>query len=368
MTKEKNQIGLPRAVICVENPWDFIPQLTDYSIMVVNPNSHDARLKYLLGQADWSLLITKDGEQYRNGGRYEEKLFWYTSGTTGDSKFCSFTQSQLDILSKRIVQTYDISANDRYTSIMPLWHAHGQGFYWAAMLAKCKIDFLSMKDIKNLPNNNPTFITAIPDLLKLIGKFHFKDLRFIRSASSTLPDKTYQQLKGKFNIPIIEAFGMTEALSHCFTNPLEGEQRMGTIGLPDGVNAMIEDEKLYISGPTVCVKGWYDTGDLADQDEAGYYRILGRSKDQINVRGIKLYPTSLERQLVKHFPGINECVIFGKDSVKCLYVGDVKEESINKFLSSLGTHVRPKLVKSVDNIPSAPSGKISRSFLEAQFK
>ena len=368
MIKEKDQIKLPRAVICVENPWDFIPHLTNYSIMVINPNSHNERLKYLLDQADWSLLIKKNGEQYRSRGRYEEKLFWYTSGTTGDSKFCSFTQSQLDILSKRIVQTYNISANDRYTSIMPLWHAHGQGFYWAAMLAKCEINFLSIKEIKNLPNNNPTFITAIPDLLKTIGKFNFKDLRFIRSASSTLLDKTYQQLKEKFNIPIIEAFGMTEALSHCFTNPLKGEQRMGTIGLPDGINAMIEDKQLYISGPTVCAKGWYNTGDLADQDEAGYYRIIGRSKDQINIRGIKLNPTSLEQQILKHFPTISECVIFGQDSVKCLYVGDVDTKSVDRFLSSLGSHVRPKLVNSIDNIPVAPSGKISRSFLDIQFK
>lgn len=360
--------GMPRAVVCVENPQDFLPQLNDYSIMVVNPNSPPARLNYLLKHADWSLLITKDREQYRNGNKYtNERLLWYTSGTTGDSKFCSFSQQQLDILAHKICQTYNITANDRYTSVMSLWHAHGQGFYWATQLAKCKTSFLSVKDIRSMPETHPTFITAIPDILKVVGELSFDNLRFIRSASAPLPDAFYTALKNKFAVPIIEAFGMTEALSHCFTNPLNGEQRMGTIGLPDGIEVDIVDNKLFIKGPTVCSPGWYDTGDLADQDSEGYYRILGRSQDQINVRGFKLNPVSLEKQLLNSIPGLSECVVFGNTQVKCVYVGACESTKITKFLTGLGPQCRPIVVESVDAIPMSPSGKISRSFLNLQF-
>lgn len=361
-------LARPRAVVCVNDPWNYIPQLEDYSIMIINPKTTQSRLDYLLSKADWSLLITAEGEKYRSGNKYEnEKVLWYTSGTTGDSKFCSFSQSQLDILADKICKTYNITANDRYTNIMGLWHAHGQGFYWATKKAGCETNFLSINEIRSLPDYNPTFITAIPDILKVIHDLNLDHLRFIRSASSALPDTLFQRLREKFSVPVVEAFGMTEALSHCFTNPLYGEQRIGTIGLPDGVDAEIRNGELYIKGPTLFVDDWYNTGDLADQDSAGYYRILGRSKDQINIRGIKLNPMSLEKQLRDAIPEIADCVVFGSDAVKCLYVGDVDPRSVTKFLTSLGTYCRPSVVKSIDAIPIAPSGKISRTHLNSQY-
>lgn len=360
---------MKRAVICTSNPERWIPQLGDYSIMIVNPASTAARTQYLLDRADWSLLINEHGEHYRDGGNYSnEKVLWYTSGTTGDSKFCSFSQEQINILANRICKAYDLSANDRYVSVMGLWHAHGQGFYWAAQHAKCETNYLPIKHLKQLPKFSPTFVTAIPDILKTVGNLELNDLRFVRSASSAMPSDLYYSLKEKFSVPVIEAFGMTEALSHCFTNPLHGEQRPGTIGLPDGVDVQIADGKLLLHGPTMFTDQWYDTGDLATQDDHGYYKIVGRSKDQINVRGLKLNPLSIEQQLRNEIPEITDCVIFGETALYCLYVGDCKPSSVVEFLSALGTHCRPKLVKQVDSIPPGPSGKVSRTFLNSQYQ
>jgi acyl-coenzyme A synthetase/AMP-(fatty) acid ligase len=359
---------MKRAVLCVPNPWDYIPQLTDYSIMIINPESADSRNQYLLTKSDYSLLITESGIQERAGADYpNERVLWYTSGTTGDSKFCSFTQEQIDILAAKICRTYDITANDRYVSIMSLWHAHGQGFYWATRMAGCETHFLPVRDIRHMSAYNPTFITAVPDVLKTIAKFDFDNLRFIRGASARLPDQLYTQLKEKFCVPVIEAFGMTEALSHCFTNPLHGEQRMGTVGLPDGIEANIVDGQLYIKGPTLFTAEWYNTGDIAMQDDQGYYKILGRHRDQINVKGKKLNPVSLETQLLNNVTGLNECVVFGADSVKCLYVGTCEAEDIRRYLIGLGVHCRPTLLQSVDVIPVSPSGKVSRSWLDSVY-
>jgi acyl-coenzyme A synthetase/AMP-(fatty) acid ligase len=355
---------MKRAVICVENPEQYIPQLTDHSIMIINPNATVSRKSYLLDNSDWSLLITDSGEKVRDGGDYpNEKVLWYTSGTTGDSKFCSFSQEQLDTMAKTICNAYNITANDRYTSTMSLWHAHGQGFYWATQHAGCETNFLSIKNIKHLPEHNPTFITAIPDILKIIGHLEFDHLRFIRSASAALPDKLYCDLQHRFAVPVLEAFGMTEALSHCFTNPLDGEQRMGTVGLPSGIQARIEHGHLFIKGPCIHTSSWFDTGDLAEQDEQGYYRILGRHQDQINVRGIKLNPVSLEKHLLEHVPGLTECAVFGIDQVKCIYVGDCDAGNIKQFLTTLGTHCVPRVLEKVDTIPLNPTGKISRTML-----
>jgi acyl-coenzyme A synthetase/AMP-(fatty) acid ligase len=332
--------------------------------MIINPDSAPARMRYLLDNADWSLLIDRDGEHYREGGSYaNERVFWYTSGTTGDSKFCSFTDAQVDDMSHRIVQSYDITANDRYVSVMPLWHAHGQGFYWAVKQAGCEITFSSPKKIRELESHNPTFVTAIPDILRLIESQRLPSLRFIRSASSALPPDLYRRLGERFRVPIIEAFGMTEAASHCFTNPLHGVRKIGSIGLPDGVESEIKNGHLMIKGSTVCGPGWYDTGDLADVDDDGYHYILGRSRDQINVRGIKINPVSLESQMLSDLQGIDQCVIFGKDRVRCIYRGDCTADDIRNYLGSLGAYCRPASVEKVDIIPAAPSGKISRIWL-----
>jgi acyl-coenzyme A synthetase/AMP-(fatty) acid ligase len=356
---------MKRAVLCVANPQDYIPKLDDYSIMIINPNATPARNKYLLSNSDWSLYITNTEEKVRDGGDYpNERLLWYTSGTTGDSKFCSFSQAQLDNMAKTICDSYRLTANDRYVSVMSLWHAHGQGFYWATQRAGCETNYLSVKELRHLPKYSPTFITAIPDLLRVVGELNFdNNLRFIRGASAALPADVYRHLRYKFDIPVIEAFGMTEAMSHCFTNPLEGPSRIGTVGLPDGIDARIVDGHLEIRGFNVAYKGWYDTGDLADQDELGYYRILGRSKDQINIKGVKLNPLSLEKQLLETIPGLVECAVFGTDRVKCIYVGECDKNAIVNFLLTLGSHCRPILLESVDAIPVNSSGKVSRTYL-----
>lgn len=359
---------MKRAVLCVPNPWDYYDQLQDWSVMTVNPDNTPARQKYLLDHSDWSMKITPQGVEYRDGKDYNnEKIFAYTSGTTGDSKFYSFSQAQVDHCVNRIIQTYQLTANDRYVSIMPLWHAHGQAFYWATKKIKCETHFTNISRLRHMIKHQPTFVTGIPDILKAMSQMKFDSLRFIRSASSAMPDQLYHFLANRFNVPVIEAFGMTESYSHCFTNPLYGEQRIGTVGLPDGIEARIENQHLLIRGPSIVQDDWLDTGDLADQDSAGYYRILGRSVDQLNIKGKKFNPLSLESQLLKQFPEVNACVIFGEHSVNCLYVGECESNKIQKFLLALDLHLKPSILQQIEAIPVNHSGKVSRPYLKTLF-
>jgi len=360
---------MKRAVLCVPNPWDYYDQLQDWSIMTVNPESPPARQKYLLDNSDWSIKITVDRVEYRDGNNYEnERIFAYTSGTTGDSKFYSFSQDQIDHCIDHMIRSYEITANDRYVGVMPLWHAHGQAFYWLTKKIKCETHFMSVSGLRNMPNYHPTFVTGVPDTLKAMSQLNFNSLRFIRSASSAMPDWLYKNLQQRFGVPVIEAFGMTEAYSHCFTNPLHGEQRIGTVGLPDGIKATISDEGyLLIQGPSVVRDDWFDTGDLAEQDSAGYYRILGRSVDQLNIKGKKFNPSSLESQLLQHLPEIKQCVIFGDRTLNCLYVGECDPKKIQKFLRSLDLHLRPALLQKTNEIPLKHAGKISRLYLKTMF-
>jgi acyl-coenzyme A synthetase/AMP-(fatty) acid ligase len=182
-----------------------------------------------------------------------------------------------------------------------------------------------------------------------------------------MPDWLFRDLREHFQVPVIEAFGMTEAYSHCFTNPLRGEQRMGTVGLPSGIEARIDNQHLMIRGAGVWTNNWIDTGDLAEQDDHGYYRILGRSVDQLNIKGKKFNPISLESQLLKNIVTLKECVIFGDHELNCLYVGDCEPTEIQQFLLGLDRHLRPTVLNRVDTIPTVYPGKISRGFLKQQF-
>jgi long-subunit acyl-CoA synthetase (AMP-forming) len=361
---------MKRAVICVPNPWNHIPDYeSEYSIMVINPALPLERIKYLLDNADYSLLVNVNGVEHRNGNDYpNERLFWYTSGTTGDSKFYSFSHDKVEHAISNVVNSYNLTANDRYVSIMPLWHAHGQMFYHVAKKLGMEINYLAINRIHSIADFQPTFITAVPDILKLLVKQQFNSLRFVRTASAALSDQLYYLFKNAFNVPVIEAFGMTETCSQCFTNPLYGEQRIGTIGYPAGVEAQIVDGRLHLQGPAIFKSGWFDTQDLAEVDDDGYYKIVGRAVDTINIRGVKYNPLSLEQQIMEKIPGVGECVIFGTDRIKCLYTGDIDPVLIRNFLIGINNHCRPVLLQRVDQIPVDPLiGKLSKKWLNTNY-
>jgi len=357
---------MKRAVIASTQPWKWLPQLDDYSIMIVDPDSSSSRYQYLLSNSDFSLLLTDAGHQERNGGDYHnERLLLYTSGTTGDSKFYSFSQQQLDRICDVMINAYRITANDRYYGYMPLWHAHGQTWYWATLRAGCDRAFGNISDMRKIETFQPTFLSGIPKLLKVSQRLDLKCLRFLRSASAAMPRQIYEQLTQRFQVPVIEAFGITEAISHCFTNPLDGPQKMGTVGLADGIQARIDlDQHLWIKSASAYTNDWFDTGDLAAVDADGYYTILGRHIDQINVNGVKINPLSIEQQIYDGFENITECAVFGRDRLKCVYIGNIDADQIATFITALGSACRPILCQKLDEIPKNGSGKISRTMLE----
>jgi acyl-coenzyme A synthetase/AMP-(fatty) acid ligase len=360
---------MKRAVICVPDPWNYIPLYEKhYSIMVLNPGATPARNQYLLDNSDYSLYVTVNEEVERNGNDYPgERVLWYTSGTTGDSKFCSFSHDQIEHVCRQVINSYQLTSNDRYVSVMGLWHAHGQLFYWLSRQLGLETHFIPTNKLPSVHTYNPTFITAIPDVLKTLMRQPFTSLRFARSASAALYDPLYRILRESLQVPVIEAFGMTESCSHCFTNPLEGPRKMGSVGVPDGIEAQIVNERLYIRGPSVITRDWFDTGDLATADDDGYYYILGRARDRIVIRGYKLDPISLEQHITTQFPEVSECSVFGTDTVKCVYVGLVDPDDIVKFLKTLGQYCRPTLIKQLVEIPKNSSGKVSRTMLNELF-
>ena len=356
---------MKRVVLAVPDPWNYLDRFPEYSMAIINPDSGRERKQYLLDNLDWSLLITPNDEQYRDGGNYNnEQITIYTSGTTGDSKFFSYSTAQVQHVVDNIIASYEFTANDRFLSVMPLWHGHGHILNLVAAKVNMQVRHVRLPDLKKQIEFSPTWVSAIPDLLRVMVRTQkFPDLRFVRSASSALPNQLYNDLKSWSRRPVIEAFGMTEACSHCFTNPLHGEQRIGTVGLPSGIDARIVNGLLEIQGPSVCMPGWFATGDIADRDHNGYYRIIGRLKDRIDMREYKIDPLSIENQLYNIVPEITQIAVFGTNRIMCVYTGSATEQQVRQAINSIDLHCNPRLVKQVDSIPVNNAGKVSRSML-----
>jgi acyl-coenzyme A synthetase/AMP-(fatty) acid ligase len=357
---------MKRVVLVVPDPWNYLDRFPEFSMAIVNPDAAAERKQYLLDKLDWSLMITPEGEQYRDGGNYaDEQIVVYTSGTTGDSKFFSYTNKQVQHVVDSVIASYEFTANDRFLSIMPLWHGHGHILNLAASKVGMEVHHIRPPDLKRQVNFSPTWISAIPDLLRIMARTQkFPDLRFVRSASVALPDQVFNDLKISFSAPVIESFGMSEACSHCFTNPLHGEQRIGTIGLPDGIDAEIRNNNLWLRGPQCYTTDWFDTGDLAEQDNAGYYKILGRNIDRLILHGIKLDPLSIENKVYNQLPEVKEIVVFGEDRMMCVYTGTATPAQVKETLISIDRLCNPRFLQQIDEIPKNNAGKVSRTLLK----
>ena len=158
------------------------------------------------------------------------------------------------------------------------------------------------------------------------GRVLPRTFRFVRSSSAALPVGVLDDLEGAFDVPVIEAYGMTEAAHQMTSNPLPDQVRKpGTVGKAAGPDVAVLDDRgqvlpagatgeVAIKGATVMsgyvdnpaanqasfVDGWFRTGDQGRFDEDGYLTITGRLKELINRGGEKVAPREIDIALLEH--------------------------------------------------------------------
>jgi long-chain acyl-CoA synthetase len=200
----------------------------------------------------------------------------------------------------------------------------------------------------------------------------------------------------------VEGYGLSEATPVTHANPIFGENRIGTIGLPfPGTDSKIVDVEtgkrdlppgevgeLIIRGPQVMKgywqmptettnvlrDGWLHTGDMARMDEDGYFQIVDRKKDMIlGAGGFNVYPREVEEVLYQH-PKVKECAVVGipmedkGERVKAYIVlkeGETatEEELIEFCKENLIYYKRPKFIEFRDELPKTMVGKVLRRVL-----
>jgi acyl-CoA synthetase (AMP-forming)/AMP-acid ligase II/acyl carrier protein/NRPS condensation-like uncharacterized protein len=339
-------------------------------------------------------------------------LLLHTSGTTARPKMVPLTHKQLLASASHIANTLQLSSSDRCLNVMPLFHIHGLiGALLSTMAAGgsvvCTPGFYAPNFYAWLDQFQPTWYTAVPTIHQAIlsraegnqSVIAHHRLRFIRSSSAALPGNTLAELEGVFKVPVIEAYGMTEASHQIASNPLgDPPRKRGSVGVAAGPEIAVMDAEgnllpvasrgeVVIRGPNVMsgyrnfpnanetafTNGWFRTGDLGYLDQDGYLFLAGRLKEQINRGGEKISPLEVDEVLMTH-PAVWQAVAFavehaqlGEDIHAAVILREgsvVSERQLRDFaLKRLAYFKVPAKILFVKEIPKGPTGKLQRSLL-----
>jgi len=344
----------------------------------------------------------------------DEALVLHTSGTTSRPKIVPLRQRNLAASAQNIAAALRLTAADRSLTVMPLFHIHG---IMAGLLAPLSAGgsvvatpgFDAFKFHRWLDELRPTYYTAVPTMHQMVlarspEAHRATSLRFVRSSSASLPGPVLDGLRELFDVPIVEAYGMTEASHQMTCNPLPpGEPKRGSVGVATGIQVAILDAggrllppgdrgEVAIRGTTVVdgyennpaaneaafTDGWFRTGDEGMLDDDGYLFLTGRLKEQINRGGEKISPLEIDEVLLRH-PDVAEAVTFAIPHDKLgeevgaavvLVEGHVATEAeLRDFLrAQLAPFKVPKQIVLVTEIPKGATGKIQRIGLAARLE
>jgi acyl-CoA synthetase (AMP-forming)/AMP-acid ligase II/acyl carrier protein len=335
-------------------------------------------------------------------------LVLQTTGTTGEPKLVGLSRANLAASIAGICETLDLRPDDRTATVMPLTHIHGLvAVLHASLAAGATVVPIAPGDLEGFWRDiaviRPTWLSLVPTLLQRLldtAPSHrpagLSGLRFVRTASAALPLALRQRVEAYFDVPLIEAYGMTEAC-HQIASGRIGQIVPGSVGRPSlGVRIAVLDPtgdrrpdggtgEICIQGPNVirdllwpetanaeAFHGpWFRTGDSGRIDTDGQVWLSGRQREFINRGGETLPPRDIEDVLLAH-PAVAEAAVFPVphaslgDEVAALCVirpgYSVPASVLIAFAAERLPFAQvPKTVFFADALPlQAASGKVSR--------
>ena len=336
----------------------------------------------------------------------------YTSGTTGRSKGAMVTHRNLLSNARVLVDYWGFSDRDVLLHALPVFHIHGLFVAnHCALLSGAKLlwhrkfdPVLVLRDLARatVMMGVPTFYTRLlahPGF----GRDACESVRLFISGSAPLQLETFKEFKERSGHSILERYGMSEAGMIC-SNPLHGERRAGSVGLPlPGVSVRIAQDYdipvapgavggIQIKGENVFAgywenpdktrleftdDGYFRTGDLGAFDSDGYLSIVGRAKDLIISGGYNVYPKEIEIAL-DALPGVMESAVFGiphadfGEAVAAVLVpkqGVLLDTTamIVELRKNLANYKVPKQILLVEELPRNAMGKVQKALLRERY-
>lgn len=335
--------------------------------------------------------------------------FLYTSGTTGHPKAAMLTHTNLIANVKAMEEVSGFNSEDNFLAVLPMFHSFGWAtsvlfpLYLGASITI--LDSFKPKELLQvLVDEGVTIFCGVPSMFTLLLKSRrevvFPKLRFAFSGGDSISEENMVEFEKKFKTPIIEGYGLSEASPIVCLNPIHGTRKIRSVGVPlPGVEAKVIDEngqemqrggigELIARGPNIMLgyfnreeetlsalqDGWLHTGDLAYQDQDGFFFIVGRKKELIISAGFNVYPREVELALEKH-PGVAEAAVIGVQhplkgqTIKAYVIPEQgydpdKQELFYYLKGRLASYKIPETFVFTSELPHGASGKILKRLLE----
>ena len=301
---------------------------------------------------------------------------------------------------------------------IPLFHAYGNFVQVSAINLGLRL--LILPDARDtdailtaIMEHRPFLVPGVPtQFMRLADAGLKRSNSMLFSASAPLPGEVAQEIKRKTGMPISEGYGLTESasVSHIaltafsrITGFLAKDIPGIGVPIPDVDCRLVDPDsgedvplgkpgEVVIRGPQIMRgywpepgsgltgDGWLHTGDVAVMDEAGYFQIVDRLKDMVNVSGLKVYTTEVDEVLFKHPSiavaaafGIPDAEIPGSERVMAVvalkegYRGSVTGEELRDFCRQhLPPYAVPKIIEIRDELPLTVSEKVFKNLLREQ--
>jgi fatty-acyl-CoA synthase len=382
-------------------------------------------LRYQLDDAEPSLFLAEDeflelaeatGRRFEQlaprptGGRAPEDvavtpddglLLIYTSGTTGKPKGVVLTHANCFWTNVSFDATTGVHGDDVVLQLLPQFHVGGWNVQallaWlkgATVVLERRFDAGRVLDL--IERKRVTTMMGVPPIYLFVAqheRFATADLSSLERVvvgGAPMPESLLQTWAAR-GTAIVQGYGLTEAAPNVLCVPPEDAVRkIGFAGKPyPFVDVRLGDEhELQVKGPNVfpgywhdeeatretfTADGWLRTGDVAERDDEGFYRIKGRLKDMYISGGENVYPAEVEAALHEH-PGVSDAAVvgvpderWGECGVAFVVAEGVAEEELIAWCSErLARFKVPASVRFVGEIPRNSLGKIQKQALTAE--
>jgi len=441
-----------RVALLLPNGLDFVTGyfgIAAVGAIVVPLNDHyqHTELLYFLDECDVSLLITSKDfaplcDQVLAMRKSPCQLFWaedlpdsfetddpcsddfntaiapetpvtyqFSSGSTGRPKRIGRAHTNLLFELDSLIQTLEVTPEDRFLGIAPFSHVNGlMRSMMASLRAGATLYPLARFDrqvlAETIEKNKISIFIGVPFMPSMLAKSHFRrqpdfsSLRLCMTASAPMPKKLNRQFYENFGIYVRQLYGSTETGTISANLGPGVERSLDSVGTPIAgveVEVFTDDGRMAKAGEIgefavksrATVKGYdgldevnqeafrdgyFFTGDLGKRDEEGLLYLVGRKKFFINRGGYKIDPREIEEILGSH-PRVEEAVAvgvptpFGDEKVKAVIVlnGPCTEDDVVEYCrGKIADFKIPSLVEFRESLPKSPTGKIRRTLLRPE--
>lgn len=353
----------------------------------------------------------------------ELAVIQYTGGTTASAKGVMLSHKNLvaNALQTRHWMPQAEEGRERFLCALPFSHSYGLTTalnvpiaLGAALILKARFEIHDI--LKAIKTHKPTIFPGVPSMYVAINnfrgarKFGISSINACISGSAPLPVEVQEAFEKLTRARLVEGYGLTEASPVTHANPLEGNRKVGSIGIPlpsteaavvDLVNGRKEVKtgqigELVVRGPQVMMgywrneaasretltpDGWLRTGDVAQMDEDGYFRIIARKADMwypaaASEKSVRLnkpaFPRDVEEVLYE-IPQIKEAAVVAVAGHPFAFIIAGRErpspESVLAYCKRrLPPYLVPRFVIFMEDFPRTFIGKVLRRELAKRYE